>query len=532
MSNSNKNPNENLNGPAAPAAPAAPLTPTTTAVDGYVKFLETLANNKKIENTPTNAKTYADYLTYIGQDPVGDYQAKVRQANLDYAKGLATYGQTAEKMAKSGLVGSGYGEYLTGIAYQGKQSAIGAAQRDAQAAMKQNFASYGDYIEGLKGTNEQTAISGIVNGLLEGDAAKAYAREQGVTEDRLDFVISQTSGAVSEAKAKKTQEQQAILANATSAVSAMVAEGQTTDAAIASLNGVYDDATLAKVKENMQGASATQNDAAIQGATGVTNYKAALDQQKASGAITPEKYDAQVKAGSATNLGFVNALRNDSSKTDGLSAYIDTLKTEDQTGAEVWAEMDDENKGKKLAEWVDDMHSNGVLTTEDYQKYYYEDLNDSFDDTVESSKDVVAFMETLQKRLDNGQISQSQYDDFMVKHKEDIATYGGGAVEFKSSVNWKQMFGTHEYTMRVKYNQGKHGAESIDLDHDVSEPVASGTFKRAIDMSGKTTGDAIAIGVMNGKLAVKYKNGAVYYVEYLNSSHNADFVAWVFANAK
>lgn len=508
-----------------PAATPAPAAHTTRAVDGYGQFLETLANNKKIENTPTNAKTYADYLTYLGQDPVGDYNAKVRQANLEYQKGLATYGQNAEKMAKSGLVGSGYGEYLTGIAYQGKQSAVGAAQRDAKAAIDKNYASYGDYIEGLKSTNEQNAINGILSGALEGDAAKEYARSQGVTEDRIDFIVSQTATSVSQAKTKK-------LADATSAVSALVAEGQTVDSAIASLNGIYDDDTLLKVKANMQGANATQNAAAINAATGVTNYKASLDQQLASGAIDEDQHKAQIAAGSATNLGLVNALRNDSSKTDGLSAYIDTLKTEDQTGAEVWAEMSDDEKATKLSEWVDAMHADGTLTTADYQSYYYHDLIDSFDDTVESSKDVVAFMGNLQTRLENGQISQSQYDDLVVKHKKDIDTIVGGAVEFKSSVNWKQMFGTFEYTLRVQYNQGEHGAEGIDLDHDVSEPVATGTFKCAIDMSGKTTGDAIAIGVMNGKLAVKHKDGAVYYVDYLNSSHNADFVAWVFANAK
>lgn len=500
---------------SAPAAPQAAPT-TVQAVDGYGKFLETLANNKRIENTPTNAKTYADYLTYIGQDPIGDYNAKVRKANLDYAKGLATYGQAAEKMAKSGMTGSGYGEYLQGLAYQGKQSAVGAAQKEAQAAMKQTFSGYGEHLEGVKGTNEQNAINGIVSGLLEGDAAKAYARQQGVTEDRLEQVLAQTSGTVSAAKQQK-------LADATSAVTSLMGNGQSIDAAIASLNGVYDKAVLDQVKANLQKASAQQAGATINTATGVTDFKAGLDEQLGSGAISMTDYDMQLVEGSDKNREFFEAILSDPTNIKGMEGYIERLAkikkdgTVKKSGAEVWAEMSDNDKTKQITEWADELHASGNLTTEDYNKFFAKQFADGLREDTDNAKELLNWRESLATDLANGRISQKQHDDLMKSWNEkvlnDCKTVTDASIRGENG-------STTGGTYSVTYTQGDLGKEKINLTWSYTRP-AKGAFKSCVSSNG------IQVGVCNGKVAIKLKDGGVYEADYPKTKDNSAFVAWL-----
>ena len=511
-----------LKGLQTPTTPAAPqAVPTSVqSVDTYGKFLETLANNKRIENTPTNAKTYADYLTYIGQDPVGDYQAKVRQANLDYAKGLATYGQAAEKMARSGLTGGGYGEYLQGLAYQGRQSAVGAAQKDAQAAMKQTFSSYGDYLTGIKSTNEQNAINGIVNGLLEGDAAKEYARGQGVTEDRLDYVLSQTSASVGAAKAQKAQEQQALLANATSAVTSIMESGKSIDAAIASLNGVYDQTVLDQVKANLQKSNAQQAGDDIGTATGVTDFKSGLDEQLGSKAISLTDYDIQLTEGSAKNLVLINAAVD--GDVSGLADYIerDYAKTKSdgtvkKSGAEVWAEMSEDDKGKQIAKWVEEIYASGNLTTGDYQSFYRDTETLSLNN-AESAKELIDWRGNLDTRLANGQISQGQYDSL-------IEAWSGRAKAKDASIT-KVVF-KDGGEIGISYKQGEYGKEYIKL-KTKSSGLSIDSFKATAGEFESSGGSKAVFGIANGKPAM-LAHGVVFYLTANNSFHNNEFLLYL-----
>jgi hypothetical protein len=503
---------------AQPVAPQAQPTSVQTA-DGYSKFLETLANNKKIENTPTNAKTYADYLAYTGRDPVGDYQAKVRQANLDYAKAMSTYGQNAEKLAKSGLSGSGYGEYLTGLAYAGKQSAVAGAQKDAKAALDQSFSSYGDYIEGLKNTNEQAAMTGILNQMLEGDAAKDYARSLGVTEDRLEYVLSQTSASVSAAKAQKAQEAQALLANATAAVTELTANDQTLDAAIESLRGVYDKDTLDKVKENLQNATNAQFDASIKGATGVANYNDELKQQRASGAITEEQYNAKVVAGYNKNNEFVkNAINGDFS---GLSAYAQAAGLDISAGTE-----------EQIDAVIDHMQKNNVILAEHRYAYYYESTANSILETEFSSKDAVAEVEEIYKLFKDGKITAEDQTKLLSTLESRVEELFGKVEDIEAD------YGAHEWT--ISYTQGEYGNESISFDPTDMDVVDGEGF--VLGKEFPTTGTAMgaitsfALGSIDGVLVLrlgrKTTKGMVYTyftdVEdgYVNTSDNAAFVAW------
>lgn len=520
-----------------------PTTTTSVGAD-YVGFLQTIANNKKIENTPTNAKSYADYITYIGQDPIGDYNAKVRQANLDYAKGLATYGQAAEKMAKAGLGGSGYGEYLQGVAYQGRQSAVGAAQKEAQAALDKTFASYGDYLTGVRSTNEQNAITGIVNGLLEGDAAREYARGQGVTDDRIEAVLQQTSGSVSAAKAQKAQQQQAMLADAMSSVTTVMDAGHTMEEALAMMKGVYGDEVIEQVRGNLQTSNSVKAGSAIDTATGVTDFKSGLDVMEGTGDLAEGEYEAKLKAGSAKNMEFINALVNDG-KLDGMTDYINTLAetkkdgTVKKTGAEVWAEMSNEEKSDQITEWVDALYEQGNLTEEDYNKFFFEQEYSSLTDDTDSPKEYVNWYENLGTQLSNGRITKEQYNILAQAYSDELVGDFGNVTDAKAS------YGSVGWT--IAYKQGKYGDESFFIDPtDMTSCNGDGfILGREIGTGypnarpGSKIG--IAFGTINGKLAfriaTKTTGGTSYKyftnVEdgYTNTKHNAAFMAWALTPA-
>lgn len=166
------------------------------AGQGYADWLVTMQKNHTVENTPTNAMSYADYLLYMGSDPAGDYKAKVEDANKTYAGAVHSHGKNKEAMVASGLAGSGYGEYLVSTAYAERARAIENAQSVAKAGMEQGKKSYANYLVGLRTENENAAYTGIVTGLLTGDKAKQYAIDKGVTEDRLDVILGQANAAV------------------------------------------------------------------------------------------------------------------------------------------------------------------------------------------------------------------------------------------------------------------------------------------------------------------------------------------------
>ena len=201
--------------PAASAPAAAP--------SGYAAWLETQARNHKIENTPTNAMSYADYLLYMGSDPAGNYRASEQAANRALAAATRKNGLQGQSLARSGLVASGYGEYLTSRAYADHAAALQAAQQAAQNEMQASRQSYGAYLLSLKTENETKAMEGITAQGLTGDAAKAYARSLGVTEDRLDYIVSESVPSVAAARTAAQQAQGQQIAAALSENDAAIA---------------------------------------------------------------------------------------------------------------------------------------------------------------------------------------------------------------------------------------------------------------------------------------------------------------------
>lgn len=400
--------------------------------DEYSKWLETLAKNKKIENTPKNAKTYTDYLVYTGQDPVGDYQAKVRQADLEYRKSLATFGQNAEKMAQAGMTGSGYSDYLTGQAYAQRQGTVQAAQRDANAQMKQSFANYGEYVAGLQAQQEQAK-----------------------TVDNVE------------------------LTNALNSVSTMMGNGASIDAAIAGLKGVYSDAVLEQVRQNVQQSNA-----------------------------------AQASADAAKYAGYVDSVLN--GDNTGIAAYASAAGLDVSAGS-----------AEQIAAVIDHMANTGTISSEKRQEFYFISKMNTYKDKEYSSKDAVNEVEKIKGMVESGKISTKQQEGLLQALGERVNQLFGG-VEMKG-ITWGiySGFDGSKKKTRIYYNQGGNQNESIDLKIDTSNPVEGDGFKA---IEGYTNG-TYTLGVMNGKLAIQ-KDGKVYYADYTNTFDNAGFVAWALTHAK
>lgn len=196
-------------------------------------FDAVMEDNKKLANTaiPDGAMSYADYVTASGVDSAGDLEAAKKSAETGYLaavesaerahdRAIGTYGQNAEAMARAGLGGSGYSDYITGNAYAAKQGSIDAAKATRQASIDAAESTkkltdagtqkgYLDYIEKYKmqkKADSVSAIRDIVTMNLSGEGAKSYLEALGLGSES-DKILGITGGILGkreeeEAKAK------------------------------------------------------------------------------------------------------------------------------------------------------------------------------------------------------------------------------------------------------------------------------------------------------------------------------------------
>ena len=128
-------------GPALPTAPSSGLMP-------YDEFLE----QYKMP-APQAPLSQGAYNERMGINTDLAYQQMIRQAETDYAKAQATYGQRAEMLGRSGLTGSGYGDYITGQGYGAMQGAKVDAAEVKAAADLQAANLYGQYFANAQAQN-------------------------------------------------------------------------------------------------------------------------------------------------------------------------------------------------------------------------------------------------------------------------------------------------------------------------------------------------------------------------------------------
>lgn len=146
--------------------------------------------NMNYANYLTNGKysgypSFEDYLYVTGQTP-GDSQTvrdkTVAQANADYEKAKATYGQTGEQLARSGLTNTGYSDAITNAAYAAKQGAIAQANATKAATDTSNRIGYAQYLQVYDAQQQEkmlTVLEYTTQAGMTEEQAKAYAKAVG-----------------------------------------------------------------------------------------------------------------------------------------------------------------------------------------------------------------------------------------------------------------------------------------------------------------------------------------------------------------
>lgn len=502
-----------------------------SAASGFSKWLEVQEQNKKSENTPAGAMSYAEYLSYTGGTSAAEqYRQEVKSAYADYLTGKVTYGQNAEKLAQSGLSGSGYGDYLAGMNYAARQNAVSAAKGNAVQRIDANARNYAEYLSGVKqenAQNEQNAYNSIVQQGLTGDAAKQYALGLGLTEEQASSVVSRTDGVL----------KQSLTDNAYNQIAAAVSEGSSFEGAVAALNGTVSQEILEAAKKKYM----EVNKANISGVIGsmTSAGKDVIDAISSDVTLTEEERGAKVAEAQAKNAELLNkALQEDYSgimeyaRSKGVDLSGDTVN-EDGTVAQ--------KLEKKIENVVDSMYNEGLISKVQVQNFYFERENQNIlgEGLENSTKVAVNEIEIAYNLLKSDRISEAQYKELLKAINQGLVTFAGG-VSVEKAYTTAQIKGMDgRRVVKIKYSQGANKHESINIDLDelmnVNARTSGDNFVEgnSVTVDGNST---LTFGTINGRVAYRItdKDGNQTYhqtksgtPEYLNTFDNAGFIAYM-----
>lgn len=143
------------------------------------------------EDTKTETETKAPvtdesgFSKWLATDP--EMQARMRAAETDYYKNLATYGAQGEALVQSGLVGSGWSEYLKGNAYSAMQAEKAGVRSEGYA----KWLADNETTSGTDGTISEAGSSLFKSLIEEGiteftDAEKAKYLALGWSQQAID----------------------------------------------------------------------------------------------------------------------------------------------------------------------------------------------------------------------------------------------------------------------------------------------------------------------------------------------------------
>lgn len=155
----------------------------------------------------TQTPTEGGFAKWLATDP--EIQARMRAAETDYYKNLATYGAQGEALAKSGLIGSGWSEYLKGNAYSAMQAEKAGVRSegyakwlgDQEAAKAEETAT----AEGLN-ADARTVFSYLVEQGKASitDADLSYLYGLGFSKDAIDKAVTAYSDYSAKSKVEDT----------------------------------------------------------------------------------------------------------------------------------------------------------------------------------------------------------------------------------------------------------------------------------------------------------------------------------------
>ena len=183
-------------------------------------FLDEYIKNKELENQKSTGESALALYKDDAKKALGE---RLSGIEADYMKALPTYGRTAEQLGSAGLGGSGYSEYLKGLAYLDMQKQKKGAREDYEGALKDAYKSYADYLES-SAKRQQSLLSDTVKAItsesiLDFDAAYRFAVTRGLSE----------SDAKAAAKTAVDEVSRAVKARV---ISTIVSEGLTREGAV------------------------------------------------------------------------------------------------------------------------------------------------------------------------------------------------------------------------------------------------------------------------------------------------------------
>ena len=182
---------------------------TKSYTPDYAGWLKSQQDNDVADSTPTGAKGFGQFLAENYGDIAGQYSSTVKDIDTQYRKGLATYGQMAENLGRSGLSRSGYSDYLSGNAYTAAQQQRAAARLYADQSLKDAKMKYSEYLTGLEAQQQaetqaqaqvdqqvSAELTNIASEMLNNgssvDTIKQAMLQQGYSEDAVNKAVNDT----------------------------------------------------------------------------------------------------------------------------------------------------------------------------------------------------------------------------------------------------------------------------------------------------------------------------------------------------
>jgi hypothetical protein len=172
-------------------------TPTETPSTSTPTDTKTETSGTVNEDTKTETKApvtdESGFSKWLATDP--EIQARMRAAETDYYRNLSTYGAQGEALAKSGLIGSGWSEYLKGNAYSAMQAEKAGVRSEGYAKWlgdQEAAKAEGTAIDENLAADSRTVFSYLVEQGKESitDADLSYLYGLGFSKDAIDKAVT------------------------------------------------------------------------------------------------------------------------------------------------------------------------------------------------------------------------------------------------------------------------------------------------------------------------------------------------------
>ena len=407
-----------------------------------------IANNKQ-GYMAVDIMSMKDFYDAGGYSFIDDYRGELADIDAAYDRALPGYGVKGEQMAKAGLTGTGYSDYLGGQAYAGRVAGQALARQNAMANSNSFRAAYNQYVTQQKekrAANLQTVVDRAISvnmnpnnfvtiatrlGIPQADAERGLeqliAYYQGIGMDGSGTISGTNTNTensytglntmqAQEAKEMKSALQAALKGYVNPETGEEVAPtAATIDAALAKYYGsTYskDDPRVQAAIKELQFDELTQVESfAVTGQ--FTAAKTQLDALVTAGVV--DENSEQYKAMLATIQTAVDNLVVDVLDNDTLDAYTESMMSMGANEEDL-ADMTEENARIKFFDQLDKAYKEGVVSTAMYNKLYDEDYSMGKKD-IETKEQASAWINSIGVEFDKlGEKAKPLIEDVEIKY--------------------------------------------------------------------------------------------------------------------